>query len=217
MSTIPKTLLIQLVEDEPQTRERAAITLYRDSESERVFNFTANEAEAIRRSVELGNRNAAALLMMGRIPGAESQELLRQVRNTDGAGLTKVENWAPAVPVAFVVDVAFSHLGDTDARARLLAWSAQQDLGTLRFVLSELAEIDDPTLLRAIAQSLDDEREVPEGVPSGAAPRRVCDSAVDAFVQRLSLQPSFALHSARRYEASNIAEIKAQLDAVLPQ
>ena len=84
-------------------------------------------------------------------------------------------------------------------------------------MLDILKEIDDPTVLREISQSLDASVTVLGGVPSGVEPqRRVADVAVDAFIKRLKLPVSFETNTSRRYSEENITEVKNLINSAIP-
>ncbi len=74
------------------------------------------------------------------------------------------------------------------------------------FLLDILRYVDAPEVWHAISEYLTDKTEIPEGVPSGAERRRVCDHAVDAFVDVFGLPVSFPRNPGGQYGAKEIDE-----------
>lgn len=209
--------LIQGLGADADSAGRAALELFESLDAtERMAD--AEISAAVRASVAEGNHNAAALLLLGYDTSTEAAVLLSDLRDAGAGSLTKLQPWTQVVPVTLVVDIALSRLGDGEARNRLLELIENGELATLTFLVSVLREIDTPELLQALARSLDDEREVSGGVPSGAAPaRRLADDAVDAFVERLGLDVDFSLDSARRYTAAEVGDVKSRILGSIPQ
>jgi hypothetical protein len=86
------------------------------------------------------------------------------------------------------------------------------------FLLSVMREIDAPEVLHALAATLDDTTAISSGVPSGAAPqRRLCDLAVEQFVQRLNLTVDFNLNSHGRYTPEEINQVRTAIREQLPR
>lgn len=187
----------------PDTRERSAQALFRRCDRSR---FTAQAEAASRLRAMVGQRDASAvaLLLLGDRNDDESVSALRQAA---AAGLSvKFEPWLAPVPAALPAAVALARIGTDDDRSALAASAAEQPLATRIFLLHVIGDVQAPPVLRAMLAYLRDEREIADGVPVGATPRRrLCDLAVDAFVRRLKLKPAFALRPAGRYSATEIA------------
>jgi len=209
--------LIQGLGADADSAGRAALELFESRDAAERMADAAISA-AVRASVAEGNHNAAALLLLGYDSSTEAAELLSGLRDSAAGSLTKLQPWTQLVPAALVADIALSRQGDGEARNRLLESIETGELATLTFLVSVLREIDASELLQALARSLDDEREVSGGVPSGATPaRRLADDAVDAFVERLGLDVGFSLDSARRYTSAEAGEVKSRILGSIPQ
>jgi len=114
--------------------------------------------------------------------------------------------------------VSLSALGDSESRAELLKLIDSGDRSHLMFLLDVLGEVDSPRVLHALKRCLDDETETSAGVPSGATPRRrLCDLAVDAFVDRLRLTVGFERKEHGRYGKDEIGEVKNRVDTSVPK
>jgi hypothetical protein len=85
------------------------------------------------------------------------------------------------------------------------------------FLLDILPYIDSPEVWHALSEYLHDTREIPEGVPSGAARRRLCDHAVDAFVNRLALPISFPQKPSGRYGVEEVEQVLKLLRQNVPR
>ncbi len=210
-------LEIALTDSSQDIRARAALGLYERHDPVQLA--TRPElGEALRASVNQGNDAAAAILLLSYFPGKATQTALTALRERAADGQTELAAWTPVVPVRLVIEVSQSRLGDAEARLALLKTSASGTLAELEFLLSVLREIDAPELLHALAQSLNDTREISSGLPSGAEPkRRLCDLAVVALVQRLDLPVKFALSESRRFTPAEIASVRRAMVDTLPR
>lgn len=109
-------------------------------------------------------------------------------------------------------ELAGSRRGDARARAALMERIERRDPKDLAFLLSAVAEIDDPKVLHHLANvTLDDER-----VPDGGAPggRRLCDLAVEAFTTRLGL--SRATPAGGAYGPEERERVRQQMRSTIP-
>lgn len=207
-------LVDDLLSPVPDTAARAANALFALAGVADVF-ADAQAASALLQSVSQGNRTAASVLLLGYCAGAEP--LLHQLASQHGNDQVKLKPWCRLVSLKTVTKVALSRQGDTSARSHLLAEVDHADAAVRVFLLDVLGYIDAPEIWHALATYLHDEQEIPEGVPSGAARRRLCDHAVDAFVAQLSLSVSFALQPGGRYPAHEIAEVTQRLVQSVPR
>ncbi len=215
-SEAAKAMAVSLRDQDPDIRSRAAMAIYGAEPAGDVLGDARN-AEALRESVKSGDHSAAAILLLGYAPGPGSVSLLRELRGEAPDLRTKLHPWSELVPVSLVATVALSRLGDGGARKALLEGLAGASAETHAFLLSVLRDVDDPSVLHALSEALADEREVGEGVPSGAEPRRrVCDLAVDAFVDRLGLQVGFPRNPAGRYGSREIEEVRRLIRTSIP-
>ena len=205
-----------LRDKDPDIQERAAAAVYQfDRPGEIVGD--ARHAEALRASVEGSNHAAAAVLLLGYAPGQASLALLRKLERLPPERRTKLHPWAEAVPVSLVATVASSRLGDGPARLALLEALEHASTEVYAFLLGVVRDIDDPSVLHALAKALHDDREIGGGVPSVAEPRRrVCDAAVDALADRLRLPVRFARKPAARYGAQEIEEVRKLIRTSIP-
>jgi HEAT repeat protein len=207
-------LIDDLLSPDPDTAARAASALYALDGVAEVF-ADAPATSALLKSVSQGNRTAASVLLLGYCAGAEP--LLHQLASQHGNDPVKLKPWSRLVSLATATEVALSRQGDTGARSHLLAELVHADAAVRVFLLDVLGYIDAPEIWHALATYLQDEQEIPEGVPSGAARRRLCDHAVDAFVAQLSLPVSFVLQPGGRYTAHEIAEVTERLVQSVPR
>ncbi len=206
----------RLTDASQDVRERAATLLYTACGPS---GLGKQAAASLRKSVELGNSSAGAILLLGHFPCAATKAVLEQamLRPTK-PGLVKLQSWGPAAPVALAAQIALTRLGSPVSRDQLLGAVSTGSAEEEHFLLSVLPEIDDPGVLGALSGKLDDEREISGGVPSGATPRpRVCDLAVEAFGAKLKLKYSFRVSPGRRYTASEREEAREKIATAMKQ
>ena len=194
-----------LVDAEADIRERAARGLHAcpRGATARIAGLDA----ALRRSVDMGNAAAAAMLLLGRFDDPATKSYL-EARLASKGPAVKLNSWNPPVPLQLAAAVAGVSMAAAGADQVV-----EQGLGPLdqaEFVALTLDGIRVAGKLQPLLKLLDDRREVASGTPSGARPqRRICDLAVDALVRRLELQPSFQLRPADRYSDAEIAQVRA--------
>lgn len=183
-------------------RERAARALLERCERSRIGADSAAAAR-LRAMVDLRDASAAALLLLGDRPDEASRAALRAAA---GSGLmVKLDPWLAPVPAALAAAVALARIGTDEDRAALAVAATQPALGERIFLLHVIGDVHAPSALRAMFGYLHDTREIGQGLPAGASPRRrLCDLALDALVRRLHLQPPFTLRLAGRYTATEI-------------
>ncbi len=185
------------------TRDRTARALYRSCPPEATAALAALPA-ALRKSIEMGNANAAAFLLLGRFPDAASRGFLEK-RVGAKAPMLKLDSWQKPVAAGLAAAVAASSASEA-ARTRVKAGLGPVDEAA--FLVAALPAISDPSTLRTLAALLADERTVSLGVPSGASPRlRIADLAVEAFRARWPSN-GFTLRPGDRYTAAEIGQVK---------
>jgi hypothetical protein len=206
-----------LVDQAAEIRERAAVALYQRYDPETVV-AQQPAAKTFARHMELGEPAASVLLMLGYLPGDETERLLREHIRRARDETVKLFPWSDPVPSSLPAQVALARLGDRQAMAELVVASENGAVAELVFLLSVVRDIDAPRVLHAVKKCLDDERETTTGVPSGTQPkRRVCDEAVDAFVARLKLDVSFPLRDSQRYRPEELDEVRRLINQAIPQ
>ena len=172
---------------------------------------------ALRASLGLGNDSPAALVLLGYFPTPENEALIREAAMKNPRPLKLLPGSKPVssdLPGA----VALAMMGNDESVGVVLEAIDSQQAPDLLFLLDVLRDIDSPTIIHALSATLHDQRIVSSGVPSGAEPaRRICDEAVERFVNRLDLAVPFNLNSSRRYSADQIDAVKSGLRKSLPQ
>lgn len=210
-------LLEALGDSDTDIRERAARTLYFQYPPDAMAR-DKTLGPALRSSVRAGSPTAASLVLLGYFPDPENERALREVAAESGGDPTQLSDSGPLVTVALPAQIALSQLGDRIARDALLRAIDGASLAEAEFLLAVLRDVDSPTVLHAIKKTLDDEREIAGGLPSGAGPRRrLRDAAVEAFVRRLNLKVDFKLHDSRRYSDEQIARVRRLIDGSIPR
>lgn len=204
-----------LLSTDPDKAARAADALYEMPGVADAF-ADPQAGEAVAKCVARSNRTAAAVLLLGYSP-AGSPVLKRLLSDEHGTEPVKLKAWSRTVPLRVVALTALSRLGDGDARQRLLAEIPEYEAPVRIFLLDVLHYIDAPEVWYALSEYLHDTREIPEGVPSGAARRRLCDHAVDAFVKRLALTISFSQKLGGRYELEEVEQVLKLLNQNVPR
>lgn len=182
---------------------RAADALFASGRAAEIF-AEQDATEALVKAVEHGNHTAALVLLLGYAPGGIP--VLQALQRQKGDEPVKLKPWSRTVPLRVAATAALSRAGDKDARLSLLENATEYDEAARVFLLDILSFIDAPEVWHQLNTYMDDETEIPEGVPSGAPRRRVCDHAVDAFVDFFSLPVSFERKPGGRYSAQDVAE-----------
>jgi len=199
---------------DPDDAARAVDVLYRSGAAAEIL-AEATAGAALRGSVERGNRTASAILLLGYVPGAG--ELLHKLAREHGDAPVKLHPWSDIVPLRLAALVALSRLGDRDARLRLLESIAELDTAGRLFLLDILPFLDAPEVWHALSDYMADSHEISADVPSGAPRRRLCDHAVDAFLDRFAFDVSFERKPGGRYASSEIEEMRRALRSSVPQ
>lgn len=170
-------------------------------------------AAGLRRSVEARDASAAAIFLLAPFRDADTQRVLSAAGNSSDK--VKLVSWLPPVAAALPATMVSCSQSAGAACEKLARELASDELDTRVFVLEVLDEMD-LKVLRGVLPYLRDEREIADGVPSHATPRRrVCDRALDALRARLKLSLGFAERPNARYTASELAEaLKAASQAV---
>jgi hypothetical protein len=207
-----------LLSSDPEQASRAADTLYGSiSAAQRTAQTFLDDAagKKVIASVEAGHRTAAAILLLGYVTGADS--VLTRVIRDHGDERVKLHSWSRPVPLRVAATAALSRLGDAKARRSLLEGIDGYDSPTRVFLLDILPSIDAPEVWHALSTYLDDAHEIPEDVPSGADQRRMCDHAVDAFLDRFNFPVSFGRKPGGRYDSKEVGEARRALRQFAPQ
>jgi len=183
----------------PDNRDRTAAALYRKC----LNHPPASAARPLRALLRQGTSEAAAFLLLGHFPGAESDAALDIASKQRKP--VRLEGGLP-VPAAIAIAVAsgkeLGPLVRTEALPERL------------FLLSALPMIRAPKDLSNMAAGyLDDIREIEDtGMPSGAGTkRRLCDAALEALAKRADWKPPFELDGIRRYSDEERRQAKAAL------
>jgi hypothetical protein len=210
----PQAALQDLRSSDPDTAARAADGLFAMGSAREIF-ADRQAGEALRESIARNNRTAATVLLLGYLP--DSAPLLQQLVRAHGAELVKLKPWSRMVPLRVAATAALSRLGEREDRHRFLAEIPEYEDSIRIFLLDLLAYIDSPEVWHALGEYLNDTREIPEDVPSGAARRRVCDHAVDAFLARFALPVSFQQLPGGQYGAKEIEEVRQRFRQTVPR
>lgn len=199
---------------DPDEAARAADALYWSATAAKTLT-EKDVGDALRHSVEQGNRAASAILLLGYVP--DTAELLKEFIREHGDTPVKLHPWSDIVPLRLAGQAALSRLGDRQARERLLQSISELDTAARLFLLDIIAFIDAPEVWHALSDYLEDTHEIRVDVPSGAPRRRVCDHAVDAFLDRFAFEVSFERKPGGRYAPGEIEETRRALRSSVPQ
>lgn len=194
-----------LLSAEGEEVERAADALHASGKAAVAF-AARDAAEALESAVGAGHRTAATVLLLGYSPTAAP--LLARLQAGYSEEIVKLKPWSRPVPLRVAADVALSRLGDPGARRRLLEGIPDPDDAVDVFLLDVLPDIDAPEIWQALSALLEDVTVIPEGVPSGASRRRLCDHAVDAFQTFFALSLSFPANPGGRYAGAEREEVR---------
>ncbi|MEO7253240.1 MAG: hypothetical protein ABIZ64_03250 [Casimicrobium sp.] len=165
--------------------------------------------DAVATCVERGFRSASLVLLLGYFD--QGKRLLQQLSNDFGNETVKIESSSRPVELRLAATLALARIGDPGAEKTITDGLTKMDSAHRVFMLDVLPYVQSPQLLSALAALLADVSEIPEGVPSGAQQRRVCDHALEAFVHRNRLAPSFVLEPGGQYSVAQLAEVRELL------
>ena len=165
--------------------------------------------EAIAMCVERGFRSAALVLLLGYFEQAKNR--LQRLSKDFGDEIVKISSSSRPVELRMAATLALARIGEPAAVKAITDNEAKLDSAHRVFMLDVLPYVQLPHLLGAMAALLGDASEIREGVPSGAQPRRVYDHALDAFVHRNRLKPSFVLQPGGRYSVAQLVEVRELL------
>lgn len=170
-------------------------------------------AGALIHAVEEGNRTASGILLLGYCQ--DGAPVLKRLMAEHAEEPVKLKPWSRTVPLRIAATAALLRTGDAGARRTLLENVPDYDDSVRVFLLDIIAYLDAPAIWHQMSAYMSDRTEIPEGVPSGAARRRVCDHAVDAFLDLLDLPVSFERNPGGQYTDDNAAEtIRLFVDTV---
>ena len=183
-------------------RLRAASALYWKCDRQRVG---SRFAKNLCQSIEAGNAEAGAYLLLGYAARAEAEPCLRRAYES-GAKVKLAAASPKPVPASLAVTVAMARLGDQAAKEALVSRLRKPPAEIALFLLGALPDIEDPSALAAAVDLLADTREVPRFLTYG--PRTVRDVALEALVARLALRVRFAVQPGTRYSETQVAEVR---------
>jgi HEAT repeat protein len=195
-----KALAGALADDSFDLRSRAASALYWKCDRAAATTF----APLLCRTLELDNAEAGAILLLGYARPEAAVPCLEKAERRPR--MVKLAVSARPVPSTLAAQVALARLGQAEGVHGLRTALEKPTLEATLFLLGVLRDIEDREALRASLRFLDDERQAP-GVVAHAV-RTVRDVAVQAFVARFSLKPTFPLEPGRRYTAAEAAETR---------
>ena len=164
---------------------------------------------AIAICVERGFRSASLVLLLGYFD--QGRTLLQRLSKDFGDETIKIKSSSRPVELRMAATLALARIGEPAAVTTITQSTAKLDSAHRVFMLDVLPYVQSPQLLSAMAALLADASEIPEGVPSGAEPRRMCDHALDAFVHRNRLKPSFVLQPGGQYSVAQLTEVRELL------
>jgi hypothetical protein len=193
---------------------RAAEVLYASADRQAAVS-AKGVAAALQQAAANGLRTAPAILLLGYTPSPVA--LLKELTSNHGSERVKLHAWTRPVPLRVAAAVALSRAGDAAARREILEHAPQYEDATRVFLLDVLGDIDSPEVWHALSAYLADTTEIREGVPSGAERRRVCDHAVDAFVDLLGLPITFDRNPGGRYHHAAIDETRRLFRQTVPR
>lgn len=192
-------------------RERSARSIYENCPTGSTASLPDLNS-SLRKSVEMGNASAAALLLLGRWSDVPTREFLEK-KIADKTTKVKLHPWQPPVPAGLAAAVAATSAGSVSARERLKAGLVPVE--EAEFLASVVPAIQDEHALRLLMKLLEDERTVNTGVPSGAEPKlRITDLALEAYVKRFQLKP-FPLRPGARYTPSEVEQVRGLIAKML--
>lgn len=153
-----------------------------------------------------GNSNLESIFLLANFPNSETEIILKDS--------FKIKNYARSLRIrdekALAAEITLAKLNNQQAIEYLAKPIDTQSIATLKFLLKNLTEIDSPKILIALSKSLENKTYIEGnlssaqvvqklGLPKGShvdtIPRRLCDLALESFIQKLDLKPSFKIHS----------------------
>ena len=201
-------ILTTLTDSSADIRQRSARILYRCDHTV----LMKNDATSMQlgKSIKMGNTAAAAMLLLANFPDAESKAILVDMTKKDQK--VKLLDWMPPVSSSLVASVSLTRMKSEVGKKYLIDSIKSGSINDLLFILNIMPDIDDMDVLQFLTKLLSDKREISQGIPSGATPkRRLCDLAVNAFAKKLNLDYGFKLSQEKRY---TVAELRKATEMV---
>jgi hypothetical protein len=199
---------------EPDDVEHAASKLFFEPDRKAIM-ASGSLSKPILAAVERGNRSAPMVLLLGY--DETSIVTLQSLIRDHGEEPVKLRPWSRMVPLRLAGLSALSRAGDRESRYQLLSEVATLDNPGRIFLLDILGYLDAPELWHEVSGYLRDTSPIPEDVPSGAEERRVCDHAVDAYLDLFQFPVTFPKRTGGRYDPQEIDEVIKQLQANVPK
>lgn len=199
---------------EPDDVEHAASKLFFEPDREAIM-ASGGLSKPLLDAVERGNRSASLVLLLGY--DETSIRTLQSLIREHGDEPVKLRPWSRIVPLRLAGLSALSRAGDRESRYQLLSEVATLDSPGRIFLLDILRYLDAPELWHEVSGYLRDTSLIPEDVPSGAQERRVCDHAVDAYLDLFHFPVTFPKRMGGRYDPLEIDEVIQQLQANVPR
>lgn len=214
LSKYCRDLLLKLASDDNNERDDAARSFFRACDR-RALSEYPDAAPLLRRSIELRDIGAAAILLLGSFNDPASREALDALRADD----LNVKLDLSSIPVSRAVPavIARAQQGGADTREELAKLIAAPEPASREFVLATLFAIDDRSALRGVLAYLHDGSATRVGsmLHGEAQRRRIADAALDALAERLALRPTFPLRPNSRYSAEELLEFERTARAAL--
>lgn len=172
--------------------------------------------ETLRSNIKEGNADFRGVFLLINFPGAETEDILKEAAQKSSTTEGEKKSLAAKIVLA--------RLGNKEAETEVSKLAAGDNLQSLRFLLENIIEIDSKDILASLEETLDNKTVLTKGKADGTihektadglwieypVSRRLCDLAVNSFVEKFNLKVSFRLHS-NTYTDKQISEVRLNL------
>ena len=178
-------------------------------------NITAQTAigEALRKNIKAGNIGLKGIFLLANFPGKETEDVLN--------GVVKTPPTSTSETISLAAQIVLARLNSKEAVRELSKIIGDGGYESLKFLLDNIFEIDSKEILSLLSKTLDNRTFISKGREDGRihektaaglwveypVSRRLCDLAVNSFVERFKLKVSFRLHSTV-YLDKQISEVR---------
>lgn len=176
--------------------------------------------KALKESLKAGNGNTSTIYLLANFPNGETTIVLKELSLKSSTDFNSI---------ALASKIVLSGFDNQEATRDLVAFANKNDVKLLFFLLDQIGEIKSTELLSALAKTLDNKSDITVGKGlknpnrtlangikiQGIPARRLCDFAVNAFVERFGLNVGFGLHSTV-YLEKQISEVRDLVKQAIP-
>ena len=214
LKTADKLYLLSIFAKKYQ--ELGNLSQYKDYTPEKIAAHSLI-GKSLQKDAKTGNVSIQSVFLLANFPSQETEKTLKILTST-------LDEPTKEDSIQLAAKIVLSRLGNAAAVKDLTDSAAQENLRTLKFLLKNLGEIDSKEVIYALTKTLDNKTIIVKGNSDGKThqktksgvwidypiARRLCDLAVNSFVERLDLKVNFTLHNGT-YTEPQLDQVRSKL------